>query len=73
MKMIVIAAQMAVVLLLVGCVPVLVGGAFYSHNVSKKSCSELNKSPDLVEKLKIPEFKAHYNKVCKSDKKKEEP
>ncbi len=48
-----------------GCIPVAVGGMFWSHNASKKRCAELMADPGFAEKIKTPEFQKFYQKVCK--------
>lgn len=48
-----------------GCVPMLIGGAFYSTNTSKKLCADLLDDENLTEKIKIPEYREYYQKVCK--------
>ncbi len=60
-----VALLLVLVSSVVSCIPALIGGAFYSANESKKSCRALNRDPNLLEKLKIPEFKEHYRKTCK--------
>ena len=65
MKTIINIAQLiALVSILAGCVPVLIGGAIYHDTKLKENCSQLNSDPDLLAKLEIPEFKSHYEKVC---------
>lgn len=59
-------------LFLSGCVAVVAGGAFYSHNKSKELCAELLKDPDFTEKMKEDEYREYYEKVCKPEKEKSE-
>ncbi len=63
MKQSITRAALSVVL--VGCVPMLIGGIFYSSNESKKACKALNRDLDLIEKLKPLEFNEYYKKICK--------
>ena len=50
-----------------GCAAVLVGGLIYDHTESRKECQTLINDPKFSEKIKTPEYKENYNRVCGID------